>query len=192
MQETRVRSLGWEDPLEKGTATHCSILSWRIPWTEEPRGLQSMGLQRVGHDWAANATTTATEYSWHPQHCASCARAVRRRSGRPDRGTHRACVPRTRSLQSCPTLCDPMDYSLPDSSVHGGSWRGPFVWRGVAEMGCRDVAMSVRRAGIGRAGWTGNGLEGGWQHQNLLCFCDFDVSFTKLIRMVQKTKNKGD
>ena len=59
-------------------------------------------------------------------------------------------------------------------------------------MGCRDVAMSVRRAGIGRAGWTGNGLEGGWQHQNLLCFCDFDVSFTKLIRMVQKTKNKGD
>ena len=41
---------GWEDPLEEGTATHCSILAWRIPWTEEPGGLQSMGLQRVGHD----------------------------------------------------------------------------------------------------------------------------------------------
>ena len=48
MQETWVRSL-WEDPLEKGMATHSSILAWRIPWTEEPGGLQSMGLQRVGH-----------------------------------------------------------------------------------------------------------------------------------------------
>ena len=44
-QETPVRSLGWEDPLEKGMATHSSILAWRIPWTEEPGGLQSMGLQ---------------------------------------------------------------------------------------------------------------------------------------------------
>ena len=50
MQETWVRSLGREDPLEKGMATHSSILAWRIPWTEEPGGLQSMGLQRVGHD----------------------------------------------------------------------------------------------------------------------------------------------
>ena len=49
-QETRVRSLGWEDPLEKGMATHSSILAWRIPWTEEPGGLQFMGLQRVGCD----------------------------------------------------------------------------------------------------------------------------------------------
>ena len=45
MQETRVRFLGWEDPLEKEMATHSSILAWRIPWTEEPGGLQSMGLQ---------------------------------------------------------------------------------------------------------------------------------------------------
>ena len=50
MQETWVLSLGWEDPLEKEMATHSSILAWRIPWTEEPGGLQSMGLQRVGHD----------------------------------------------------------------------------------------------------------------------------------------------
>ena len=48
--ETRVRSLGWEDPLEKEMATHSSILAWRLPWTEEPRRLQSMELQRVGHD----------------------------------------------------------------------------------------------------------------------------------------------
>ena len=47
--ETRVRSLGWEDPLEKGMATHSSILAWRIPWTEEPGALQTMGSQRVGH-----------------------------------------------------------------------------------------------------------------------------------------------
>ena len=50
MQETWVRSLGWEDPLEKGMATHSSILVRRIPMTEEPGELQSMGLQRVGHD----------------------------------------------------------------------------------------------------------------------------------------------
>ena len=50
MQETQVRSLGWEDPLEKEMATHFSILAWRIPWMEEPGGLQSMGSHRVGHD----------------------------------------------------------------------------------------------------------------------------------------------
>ena len=48
--ETQVRSLGWEDPLEKEMATHSSILAWRLPWTEEPRRLQSMELQRVGHN----------------------------------------------------------------------------------------------------------------------------------------------
>ena len=48
MWETRVRSLDWEDPLEKGMATHSSILAWRIPWTEEPGRLQAMGWQRVG------------------------------------------------------------------------------------------------------------------------------------------------
>ena len=50
MWETWVRSLGWEDPLEREKATHSSILAWRIPWTEEPGRLQSMGLQRVGHN----------------------------------------------------------------------------------------------------------------------------------------------
>ena len=49
-QEMWVRSLGQEDPLEEGMATHSSILAWRIPWTEEPGGLQSIGSQRVGHD----------------------------------------------------------------------------------------------------------------------------------------------
>ena len=50
MQETQVQSLGREDPLEKGMSTHSRDLAWRIPWTEEPGGLLSMGCQRVGHD----------------------------------------------------------------------------------------------------------------------------------------------
>ena len=58
-QKTWVRFLGWEDPLEKGMATHSSILAWRIPWTEEPGGLQSMDSQRVRHDWA-----TFTGHFW--------------------------------------------------------------------------------------------------------------------------------
>ena len=51
-QEMQVQTLGGEDPLEEQMATHSSNLAWRIPWTEEPSGLQSMGLQRVGHEWA--------------------------------------------------------------------------------------------------------------------------------------------
>ena len=54
MPETWVLSLGQKDPLEKEMATHSSILAWEIPWTEEPGGLQSMGSQRVGHDWVTN------------------------------------------------------------------------------------------------------------------------------------------
>ena len=56
-QEMQVQSLGWEDPLEVGKATHPSILAWRIPWTEEPGGLQSMWSQRIGHDWSNLAQT---------------------------------------------------------------------------------------------------------------------------------------
>ena len=54
MQETRIWSLGWEDPLEKEIATHSSILAWKIPWMEKPGRLQSMGLQRVGQDWVTS------------------------------------------------------------------------------------------------------------------------------------------
>ena len=50
VQETWVRSLGWEDPLEEGMAIYSSIFAWRIPWTEEPGGLKSMGWQKVGYD----------------------------------------------------------------------------------------------------------------------------------------------
>ena len=53
MQKTQFLSLGWEDPLEKGLAAHSNILAWKIPWTEEPGRLQSLGLQKVGHDSTA-------------------------------------------------------------------------------------------------------------------------------------------
>ena len=62
MRETRVRSLGWEDPLEEGLATHPRILAWRIPWTEEPGRLQSMGSQRVGHNSATKQSTAQLKY----------------------------------------------------------------------------------------------------------------------------------
>ena len=60
MRETWVRSLGREDSPEEGMATHSSILAWRIPWTEEPGGLQSMGWKRVGHDWATKHSTVVS------------------------------------------------------------------------------------------------------------------------------------
>ena len=60
-----VQSLGWEDPLEEGMATHSGILVWRIPWTEEPYGLQSMGLQRVGHDRETEHSVPSTARSIH-------------------------------------------------------------------------------------------------------------------------------
>ena len=57
MQESQVPSLGWEDPLEKGMASHSSILAWRILWTEEPGGLEPMALLRAGHDWVTSTFT---------------------------------------------------------------------------------------------------------------------------------------
>ena len=63
MQETWVRSLGWEDPLEKETAAHSSILVWKIPWTAEPGRLPSMGSQRVGHDWATSLSLSLYVYN---------------------------------------------------------------------------------------------------------------------------------
>ena len=67
MRETWVWSLVREDPLEKEMATHSSIHAWKIPWTKEPGGLQSMGLQRVGHDWMTSLHFTSRpsqEYMW--------------------------------------------------------------------------------------------------------------------------------
>ena len=95
MWETWVWSLGWEQPLEKGTMTHSSILAWRIPWTEEPSRLQSMGSQGVRHN---RLTFTFTHYIY----ICIC-----------------VCMKESEVAQSCPTLCDPMDGSPPGSSIHG-------------------------------------------------------------------------
>ena len=65
MQETQVQSLNWEEPLEKRLATHSSILVWRIPWTEEPGRLQSMGLQRVRCHWATHTSFGSFHSSVH-------------------------------------------------------------------------------------------------------------------------------
>ena len=65
MLETWVWSLGWKDPLEKGKATSSSILAWRIPWTEEPGGLQSMRSQRVGHGWATFTHSSCILFCWN-------------------------------------------------------------------------------------------------------------------------------
>ena len=78
MQKTQVQSLGWEDPLEKEMAAHSSILTWKIPWISEPGRLPSMGLQRVGHDWATSLSlslegfiglhrTIQLQILWHQQ-----------------------------------------------------------------------------------------------------------------------------
>ena len=66
MWETWVRPLGWEDPLGKEMATHSSILAWRIPWTEEPGRLRSMGLQRVGHYWATSLSLLRSSLKGFP------------------------------------------------------------------------------------------------------------------------------
>ena len=63
MWETEVWSLGWEDLLQKEMATHSSILAWKIPWTKEPRGLQSMGTQRIIHNWATNTHSKFWKFS---------------------------------------------------------------------------------------------------------------------------------
>ena len=94
IQETCVWSLGWEDPLEKEMETHSSILAWKILWTEEPGRLQPMGLETVAQDWVTSLNFCL---SFAPKYF---------------------CM-HTKSLQSFPTLCDPMDCSLPCSSVHG-------------------------------------------------------------------------
>ena len=64
VQETQIRSLGQEDPLEKEIATHSSILAWEIPWTEKPGRVQSMGSQRVGHDLVTKHTHTQNSIFW--------------------------------------------------------------------------------------------------------------------------------
>ena len=71
VQETQDQSLGWEDPLQKEMATHSSILAWRIPWTEEPGRLQSMGLQRIGHNLVTKQQQQKQPFTYTQTHTQS-------------------------------------------------------------------------------------------------------------------------
>ena len=89
IRETWVQSLDWEDLLEKGVATYSSILAWRIPWTEEPGRLPSMGLPRVGRDWM---TFNHSVLLWNARSILAMKNQVK-----------------VKVAQSCLTLCDPVD-----------------------------------------------------------------------------------
>ena len=97
MQETRIWSLGGEDPLEEEMAACSSILACKFPWTEEPDGLQSMGSPRVEHDWACRESSNRRLFSRPPMGSISVVQLLRH-----------DCLP-----------CNPMDYSPPGSPIHG-------------------------------------------------------------------------
>ena len=112
MRETWVQSLGWEDPLEKETATHSSILAWRIPWTEEPGGLQSMGHKE-------SDTTERLHFhclSWRPRSALSVGDELTSQIPCSVILTMFTCV---QLLSHVLTRFDPMDCSPLGSSVHG-------------------------------------------------------------------------
>ena len=119
--ETRVWSLGREDPLEKGMVTHSSILAWIIPQTMEPGELQSIGSQRVGCDWSLN---TFTFHSSDGLYLSTELGAINNYFGTT--GENKDCIDKVGQSQhilfqllSYVRLCNPMDCNLPGSSVHG-------------------------------------------------------------------------
>ena len=115
------------DPLEEGMTTHSSILVWRISWTEEPGRLQSMGLQRVGHDWATNIFIFHTFNYWLKFSLGTCITFICKIEKKrwcllwasvnyisKSKGN----IQFSSVTQSCPTLCDPMNCSTPGLPVH--------------------------------------------------------------------------
>ena len=112
MQETWVKSLGQEGPLEKAMVTHSRILAWRILWTEEPGGLQPMGLQRVGHDWEADTFTSLSLLHFSGKETVCQIRRFKRCRfdpglGASPRGGHG----------------NPPQYSCLENPMHRGAWR---------------------------------------------------------------------
>ena len=134
MQETWVWSLGWEDPLEKGMATHSSILAWRIPWTQETKRLQSMGSHRVRQDWVTDTFTLGSPGGSDGKESACTMGdlgSILGSGNLPDLikcpyyilllcpiPLLAAAAAAAKSLQLCPTLRDPVDSSPPGSSIH--------------------------------------------------------------------------
>ena len=113
MRETQIQSLCWENPLEKKMAIHSNTTAWKIPWTEEPGRLQSMGLQRVRHDWA---TSLSLSFSTESTNCYIFENFLEDlRTWAWD--VINSC--KVSVAQLCPALCDLRDYGPPGSSVHG-------------------------------------------------------------------------
>ena len=128
MQKTQVQSTGREDPLQKEMATHSSILAWKIPWTEELDRPQSMGVTKSRtrlSNWAGTnrklKTTGKGVYGRKMERCSSCECCYRERILWVEAGVGCAkCYSfESEVAQSCLTLCDPVCYSPPGSSVHG-------------------------------------------------------------------------
>ena len=108
MQETWVRSLGWENPLERETATHSSILAWRIQWMEKPGGLQSTGSRRVGHDWATSLHLQSSHFTYHLKHG----------WGNEDNGDLLQKIPCMYCYTQCPRPCS----RPPETPGHSQEW----------------------------------------------------------------------
>ena len=147
----------WDDPLEEGKATHSSILAWRIPWTEEPGGLRSMGWQRVRHDWSDLAHTQpgilhngspgklihrVTSSSYCITHGAWALWSFVTQGIFSDPEISRFLSKKCVHAQSHTTLCYPMDCSPPGSSVHGILQARILEWVGISSSRrsywCRD------------------------------------------------------
>ena len=152
MWETHVRSLGQKDPLEKGMATHSSVLAWKIPWTEEPCGLWSMGSQGVRLDWETNTLTFKSNLNSEAVRRYLCfLRDVFLEWDGVDawiwvleqrwltRDVHACAV-----AQLCATLCAAMNCSLPGSSVYGIFQARILEW----------VAVSSSRGIFPTQGWN--------------------------------------
>ena len=116
MQETWVRSLGQADPLEKEVATHSSILAWKIAGTEEPGGLQSMGLQRVGHDWVTSLSLSLLSEVHHWASLVDQSVITSLRCWRP------GFDPWVRTI-SWRRKCNPLQHSRLETTLDRGAWQ---------------------------------------------------------------------
>ena len=119
MQETHIRSLGWEDALEKGTGTHSRILTWKITWTEEPDQLQSMGSRRVGHNLATEPPPNQHLVrihceTWPQIHILSVTREF-------ESLANLSCFGQDLALFPLPTICSPVVKTMDHTSSSWGS-----------------------------------------------------------------------
>ena len=167
MQETWVWSLGQEDPLEEGMATHSIILAWRIPWREEPGGLQSMRLQRVGHDWAIEHPHVQVKVRlWGGGHDGIGAPITWRR----DAGAHSPCP------QEEVATCKPGSWSSPGTKPAGTlvldfpvskSVRSKcLLFRPAPLVFCMEDGLTRHRGALSRMernGWIGDSGEVEWR-----------------------------